>query len=382
MLELLRKNKGRRNKIRYLVSTAGLPNYGDELITRGWVSYLAKQCPNDEVWLDCSNPSHASLLFQGLHPRLHCVNTLWQLVWNATPLIDDMKEAIQQVEHWIECGGTPREDYGIDILKRAYSIHLLGGGYVNSMWRANTLLVHAVSALHKIVPQVRLFCTGLGLFPLSEVDAQNLKECFKNFEYADARDSASAESVGIRLGNDDVFLPLALGLPKQEKIGDGVFICLQQDVVGRRDEMVDVAIECLRQSDVGDGIPLYLIEAIPPDDSWSLSLFRDKWSGHVEIIPFTRLWSSGFPVSDNAIYVSSRFHIHLVAAALGAKGIVLDYKNDYYDNKHSSLFSLGTGWGNAGPGEASSASVDSLFLEKADRLKRQKLKLAQELYAK
>lgn len=177
-------------------------------------------------------------------------------------------------------------------------------------------------------------------------------------------------------------MPLALGLPKQEKIDNGVFICLQQDVVGRRDEMVDVAIECLRQSDVGDDIPLYLIEAIPPDDSWSLSLFRDKWSGHVEIIPFTRLWSSGFPVSDNAIYVSSRFHIHLVAAALGAKGIVLDYKNDYYDNKHSSLFSLGTGWGNAGPGEASSASVDSLFLEKADRLKRQKLKLAQELYAK
>lgn len=380
MLKLLRKNKKGLNRVHYLVSTAGLPNFGDELITRGWIEYLSRCYPDDDVWLDCSNPSHASLLFRDVHPRLHCVNTLWQLVWNATPMMGNAVEAISQVRNWIENGGTPKEDLGIDVLRSAHSIHLLGGGYINSMWRANTLLVHAVSAMRDVVPNVRLYGTGLGLFPLDEDDALLLRESFSCFDYVEARDQESANIGEIRLGQDDAFLALALGLPRQEQFDKGVFVCLQQDVVGREDSMVDVVLECLSQSSIEEKVPLYLIEAVPPDDDWAYGLFEKRWPGEVATIPFTRLWNSGFPVARNSVYVTSRFHIHLVAASFGAKGIALNYPNAYYANKHSSLFALGTGWEGAGLNGASAASKSHQFVDVANQLKMKKLRLAKMLY--
>ena len=92
-------------KRRYLVSTAGQPNWGDEFITRAWIRWLAKTEPDSEIWLDCPNPSHASLLFRNEHPHLHVVNTLWQLIWNTSDLLNDSEVAAQKMRGWIRNGG-------------------------------------------------------------------------------------------------------------------------------------------------------------------------------------------------------------------------------------------------------------------------------------
>jgi hypothetical protein len=55
--------------------------------------------------------------------------------------------------------------------------------------------------------------------------------------------------------------------------------------------------------------------------------------------------------------VTSRFHFHLLAASAGARGIAVGMKKGYYDVKHESLVSLGSGWSLAlgGPGPVDSA---------------------------
>ena len=61
----------------YLIGTAGHPNYGDELITASWLRELARTFPDAEVWLDSPRPGQASVLFDGIHPGLRCVDTLF-----------------------------------------------------------------------------------------------------------------------------------------------------------------------------------------------------------------------------------------------------------------------------------------------------------------
>ena len=162
-----RKSRARRH---YLVSTAGQPNWGDEFITRAWIRFLAKSDPDSEIWLDCPNPSHSSLLLKDEHPHLHVVNTLWQLVWNTSDLLDDSEAAAQKIRGWIRDGGTPREDFGIDLLRSMDTVHLLGGGYINQLWKANVLLLVALAQLKELNPKVLLYGTGLGLAPLKGID--------------------------------------------------------------------------------------------------------------------------------------------------------------------------------------------------------------------
>ena len=47
----------------YLISMAGFPNYGDELIAARWLQFLAEHHPDVDVWLDVREPGTvASLL--------------------------------------------------------------------------------------------------------------------------------------------------------------------------------------------------------------------------------------------------------------------------------------------------------------------------------
>lgn len=54
----------RRSKCHYLIGEAGYPNYGDELIAREWVKYLAQVDPEVPVVLDClcAGPAAGNLL--------------------------------------------------------------------------------------------------------------------------------------------------------------------------------------------------------------------------------------------------------------------------------------------------------------------------------
>ncbi len=66
----------------YLIGEAGFPNYGDELIAREWVKYLAQIDPETPVVLDCMCSGPAAAYLYGLHPRVMSVDTVAQLAQN------------------------------------------------------------------------------------------------------------------------------------------------------------------------------------------------------------------------------------------------------------------------------------------------------------
>ena len=46
-------------------------------------SDIQPDAPDAEVWLDTPRPGQASVLLDGIHPGLRCVDTLFHACWNA-----------------------------------------------------------------------------------------------------------------------------------------------------------------------------------------------------------------------------------------------------------------------------------------------------------
>ena len=372
--------------VRYLISAAGVPNYGDEFITRSWLSHLSKVEPESEVWLDCISASHAAHLFFGTHPNLHFTSTAWQLVWDAMGKTGSVEGADELVRMWMRQLGSPREDLGITKLWEATSIHLLGGGYVNGQWPQHTLLADIARAARDHADK-RLFATGLGTFPMGDEDAARARAWLGDFDFAEVRDDASAGLLGLAKGLDDAFLCLAdeSFAWRRAEHPSRLLVCLQQDVVGRHPEAVDAVVASLLASGASPDEPLTLVESVAPEDCWSLEALSSAWQGEVSLMPFMELWGEGLPAHEDAVWVTSRFHMHLLGASAGARGLYLDFENGFYATKHGSLSALGTGWGRLDPARleasgAPAASANPDFPSLALDLSRAKQMVAASLY--
>ncbi|MCT1722033.1 polysaccharide pyruvyl transferase family protein [Kocuria marina] len=342
----------------YLISWAGYPNFGDELIAGTWVNYLAKVAPTTDVWLDVREPGTVTALLRGIHPRLHVVNTVFR--------------ALHDVEHGsgrsmrslIEDLGSPKYDAGLLALREASTVHLLGGGVLHRDWATNLHIVEAMRAVRDI-SGARLFATGQGLMPFAGDPLTDL-------DHLSVRDRPSAQAAGVPMGFDDAFLlaedarhARALGLLAGHK-GDGssartegtdapseVVVCVQSDTLaeGSFERMLDFAGAQLRRWDLPRESVRYL-EAIPGDDHEGFDRLRDVVAPD-GFIPFQAAWDGDFTFGPHQVWLTTRFHHHLVAALHGARGVALSGKPGYYDVKHQSVIEVGSNWSLVHAGQTS-----------------------------
>ncbi|MCP2637513.1 polysaccharide pyruvyl transferase family protein [Microbacterium sp. HD4P20] len=363
----------------YLISAAGLPNYGDEILTRVWLDWLAKNHPDVPVWLDCPEPGRANHLFAGVHPRLTTTNTLWHLAFgrHGMPLADSAEYVAQVVVDL----GSPRLDLGLLQLREMRSVHLLGGGYMNSVWENHLLLLPALVALKQHF-QVPIYATGQGVLPLSAEAQSAVHGWVADFDVFETRDVPSAEASGGTPGVDDAFLAFtnARDLYSKTETPD-VMLLIQGDFVDEdaTEGLVDAAEQFVRAHARG---PIGLVESIPPDDSWILPRLRERGL-EVNFYPFTRLWLEGLPARAGQVWLTTRFHFHLLAAAAGARGAVIELEADYYGIKHGSLRDLGTGWSSTSDISTSGSLEPGLnenFPKRKQQLARRKASLARRIY--
>ena len=361
----------------YLVSTAGHPNYGDELIARAWLDHLATTQPDRDVWLDCPHPGRAAHLFAGTHPRVRFTNTLWELALGSES--HDPVEDAGRVARLVRDLGSPRFDPGLLALRDVASIHLLGDGYLNSMWHDNLGLVAAAAEVHRAFG-IPAFATGQGLMPADERHQEWLRTQLGAFEVFEVRDRESADVTAQEVGLDDAFLALAVDRPAFD---DAVtspdrMVLVQGDLRAWDDDAAIASIV----SFAAQGGTVGAVEAIPPDDA----RYLDAIPGDKRFYPFGHIWADGLPARPAQRWLTTRFHIHLMAAAAGAAGTVLSGQAGYYDVKHRSLLDLGTGWNLVAAGTdlsdaSAEPSVDPGFPARARELAARKRALAERIYS-
>ena len=340
----------------YLISWAGHPNFGDELIAATWVNHLAKVAPTTDVWLDVREPGTVTALLRGLHPRLHVVNTLFR----ATHEMDHGSE--RSLRSLVEDLGSPKYDAGLLALREAGTLHLLGGGVLHRDWPENLRIVEAMRAVRELTG-ARLLATGQGLMPFAGDPLSDL-------DHLSVRDSPSAEAAGVPLGYDDAFLlaedprhARAHGMlaghrgdgPRHRRAAGGtpseVVVCVQSDTLGEGafERMLDFTRAQLQQWDLPRESVRYL-EAIPGDDHVGYDRLRDVVAPD-GFIPFQAAWDGDFTFGPHQVWLTTRFHHHLVGALHGARGVALSGKPGYYDVKHRSVVDAGSRWAvvHAGP---------------------------------
>ncbi len=368
----------------HLVSTAGHPNFGDEFIAASWLRFLAERQPDTDVVLDCPEPGLASYLFEGLHPRAKFTNLLWRVSWLTMEADPDEGDAA--VDGLIKDLGTPLFDYGLLELRRATTVHLVGGGHITSNWLHHGRLVRAARRLAE-VSDARFVATGLGLMPA--IDPERIRADLAAADHATVRDSASAEMSGVELGVNDAFL----GLPSIPGFGarpdptgqpGDVWISIQKDLAEPEVFEANVAaVRAMIESGRFEGRTLRYLESIPGRD-------RDRLGYDLlaDLIPeenfmsFVRLWHEGFPGLPLQTWITTRYHFHQLAAAVGAEGIAIEIDDSYYRTKHQSLAELGTGFAIApvGSEKLPDPASDPEYRLKAGRLHRAKLDEAEALY--
>lgn len=332
-----------RRPVVYLIGSSGTPNYGDEVITAGWLRYYAEHLPDAEVWLDTHRPGQAAVLHSGAHPHLRCVDTLYHACWNAPS--DDPAEIIEFGARVVdEPGLIPREAVGLEVLARADLIHVLGGGFLNSIWPGNYALLGAAAAASRRNGTTAVL-TGAGLLP-AEGAADALAEVLAQFSVVDVRDEGSSVLLADRVPQlshtgDDAFLALQT-TPINRERQPATVVCLQDDLQGVEPEtLADYVVRTLKHWGV-DKDPVLLLECFPPGDLFLTDRLSRDLPGLVTL-PFAQLWSDGFPMARGQRWLSTRFHPHLLAAAGGVLGVALP-SLDYYRTKHRSLTDLGSGW--------------------------------------
>ena len=317
----------------YLIAMAGYPNYGDELIVARWLKFFARHLPNTDVWLDVREPGNASSIFKGMHPRLHVTNTVFRTLFEHQHLgKQHPAEAVRNL-------GTPLFDLGLLDLREAGTVHLVGGGFINAEWPEQKALVDMMRAVRE-VSGAKVVATGQGLMPF-------VGETFADFDYVSVRDTPSAEALGIARGFDDAYLGQHPATPAEAAPGKDdleVFVCVQNDAVddGAHQAMVDFARRQLQQWDIPRERVRY-VEAIPGNDHAGYAALQDLIAED-GFIPFTRFWRSEFTYAPHQLWLTSRFHHHLMASLHGARGVALSGKAGYYDVKHGSIIESGSNW--------------------------------------
>lgn len=364
----------------YLVSAAGLPNYGDEFLTRVWLDWLAENHPTVPVWLDCPEPGRANHLFADSHPALTTTNTLWHLAFGAAEM--PFAEGVARADRIVRELGSPRFDLGLLHLREVSSVHLLGGGYMNSVWQNHLLLLPALVALREEFG-IPIFATGQGLMPLADELRPEVASWVEAFEIFETRDVRSASTVGATAGIDDAFLGFRNRRPIYTDIDtpDTVLVLQGDFLTAESAETILEKVEAFVRA-YGRGERVALLESIPPDDSWSMWGLRERGID-VEHYPFMKLWQGGFPARPGQVWLSTRFHFHLLAAAAGAEGTAVSLRPDYYGVKHGSLADVGTGWTIADvdadlPALAPAVNVD--FMHHRGELSDKKAALAERIY--
>ena len=340
-------------KVLYLISAAGSPNFGDELITLGWLKRLRRDRPDVSIIVDCHNPVFFTLLLR----RYSWADgiTVTDLCWRsarraATHGVYDGMKAQRPLLYSDYSNAYDDIKWGISSLGGEIdTVHLLGGGYLFDRWPANLLLFMVAEWLAKTT-SAHLVATGAGVFVSNFPLLFDVAPSLRSFDYISVRDPASQkilQDVGIssKLEPDDVVLCLPPKITNQGNNGLALNVQLDQF---SSDEYARLCSSLSAQ--VADETrDVYVLDLYPNVDT-AFSKYILSVSERVKLIRLEEVldsvlegnWAAPF-WGGGISAIGTRYHFHYVWSWLGSEGSFIS-ADRYYSIKHSEVLELGSNW--------------------------------------
>ncbi|CAI3924734.1 Polysaccharide pyruvyl transferase family protein WcaK (colanic acid biosynthesis) (WcaK) [Commensalibacter communis] len=334
-----------------LVGAAGHPNFGDEAIMRVWINNYLDLFQGGMVFCDGWG-AELKRCIEVMHvDKVYAVSDVQSIFKTSRHFrIEDNKISIIDIDNYkndIKAIAQNLKEFGIE------AIHLFGGGYINSMWSRAYILILS-SLLVACEAKIPVFATGLGLLPCDPA-YYNFVKLFKHFSLCDVRDKESfsllsmCNSFNISYSGDDVLM--AFDREKnylvKEEDEPSLVICLQNDLFHGDALLPKILSEDLLLHFANNGIRnLKLIAAMEPDSRIKMKETMDRMHSYgltVSYVDHFTLLEHGIPVHKDSFFITSRYHVHLIASLWGCRGIALS-SNKYYDVKHASVNMMGSAW--------------------------------------
>ena len=335
-------------KARILIGGAGAPNYGDELIVKGWLDLL------DPVGTEGGNV----ILYENTVQISRDFHTPAGHPWAERVAFRNnltlMAKAAEGLNFWeqVERGFTFMRDLGFSQhgyngsreLFEAASFHLHGGGYFNDI-RSDKAFILGIAASFAKIYGIPVFATGIGFGPIKAPcpDRARFEEILSYFDFFEARDDESfqqltdlAPSARIVNGIDDSLL-----LPAHK-----VF---RRDSSKRR---LHISLIASHLPFIKPGFWAWLAaqsEAFDEVLFWESYAWNDRpvVEAVMASIPRCKVITTADlihqlpPIGDDDVVVTHRFHVHFAAARAGARGFYIA-PSTYYLQKHRSIAALGS----------------------------------------
>lgn len=351
-----------RRSMIYLYTTAGIPNFGDELIAAHWLRYLSPQ----SVIVDCSGPQRARETLGAINSNAKFVRAIGKFS-SAIAKTNPRGTFWDHARAGRKCFSGPSADALKNLLSGVSRFHMVGGGYISTKWPHSGALLGVALAIRETLG-ISVAGTGLGMTPISEPDdLPLLRDIVAAFDLLELRDIDGfsylqrwAPVEHVVFGIDDSFLyPVTLrsGPP-------AVHVSSHGDGIG-----VDTFLEHIGPKQPGD---IFYWRCHPQRDLYMEGLLKAQFP-RMQTLDHTELLACNH-VAPGDFMVAHRFHPHLIAARAGAKGIYLS-KSPYYDTKHGSVVALGSGFASTGdPGT-------NTLMGRETALHTQKKDIADRIYA-
>lgn len=331
------------NKI-VLIGGAGAPNYGDELIVKGWKDYFLKTKKSQKV-IFYENIAKKEVEVHGEESGIVFRDGLVKIAKNVADL--DFWDQVIRGYKFIESNGFDvYASFDIDDLKDADVIHLHGGGYLNNFDPDKGFYIGLLAALKKS-RDVRVIATGIGFGPAPDVGKHRLEiidEIFSYFDFFELRDVDNFRLLQKKFpsgkfiyGLDDCYLLKSSDFLKNKRKSrkKRMYLSfLEYNVRKIGEEFWDWVIEKSKDFD-----EVVFFESYPWQDRKVYDFVKTK----MDNVRYLTLQESlaGIPMSSEDFVICARFHVHYAFSRNGVSGV---YSKDsrYYDIKHQSILDLGS----------------------------------------
>lgn len=292
----------------YLVATAGYPNFGDEIVLRGWLEFITTRVYNVEIWIDCHSPGMLNHLFYNEFPNVHFTNFVWDVILNYAE--NNTSESLKFGKlAWNEYNSVwERQSYMQLPLLDADIVHIIGTGFLNSIWAKHYGIISFIAYAPYKKTCIRKFLSGAGLMPLNTEILDDFTTVLNKFDKIDLRDKVSFETLllsqniqnkKLTMSGDDSFL---LEIKPSERINSIIGLCIQGDFWDK--EQVEILIEYVNQLRKDGEYLIRFYELIPGIDRKFYENLQSKLNID-EYRDFKTNFNEGLDVSSNDIFISS-----------------------------------------------------------------------------